>query len=71
MAVTIAVESPLQDDVRELIAALNATLLELTPAEFCTHLTVEQMSGDDTTVFIAKLSGRGLLSVAETIQQAP
>ena len=45
MAVTIAVESPLQDDVRALIAALNATLLELTPAEFCTHLTVEQMAG--------------------------
>ena len=54
MAVTIAVESPLQDDVRSLIAALNATLLELTPAEFCTHLTVEQMAGADTTVFIAR-----------------
>ena len=32
MAVTIAAESPLQDDVRSLIAALNATLLERTPA---------------------------------------
>ena len=60
MAVTIAVESPLQDDVRTLIAALNATLLELTPAEFCTHLTVEQMAGADTTVFIARDGGRAV-----------
>ena len=57
MAVTIAVESPLQDDVRELIAALNAHLLELTPPEFCSHLTVEQMADADTTVFIARDEG--------------
>jgi len=57
MAVAIAVESPLQDDVRELIAALNATLLELTPPEFCSHLTVEQMAGADTTVFVARHGG--------------
>ena len=60
MAVTIAVESPLQDDVRGLIAALNATLLELTPPEFCTHLTVEQMAGPDTTVFVARDDGRAV-----------
>jgi len=60
MAVAIAVESPLQDDVRELIAALNATLLELTPPEFCSHLTVEQMAGADTTVFIARDGGRAV-----------
>lgn len=54
MAVTIEVESPLQDDVRELIAALNAFLLTLTPAEFCSHMTVEQMAGADTTVFVAR-----------------
>jgi putative acetyltransferase len=54
MAVTIAVESPLQDDVRALIAALNAHLLELTPPEFCSHMTVEQMADADTTVFIAR-----------------
>jgi putative acetyltransferase len=57
MAVTIAVESPLQDDVRALIAALNAYLLELTPLEFCSHLTVEQMADADTTVFIARDDG--------------
>src|SRR3954468_18413403 len=60
MAVAIAVESPLQDDVRALIAALNATLLELTPPEFCTHLTVEQMAGEDTTVLIARDRGRAV-----------
>ena len=31
--IAIAIESPLQDDVRTLIAELNATLLELTPPE--------------------------------------
>jgi putative acetyltransferase len=54
MAITIRAESPLQDDVRELIAALNAHLLTLTPAEFCSHMTVEQMAGADTTVFVAR-----------------
>jgi len=57
MAITIAVESPLQDDVRALIAALNAHLLELTPPEFCSHLTVEQMADAHTTVLIARDEG--------------
>ncbi|TIR20254.1 MAG: GNAT family N-acetyltransferase [Mesorhizobium sp.] len=57
MAVEIAVETPLQDDVRALVAELNAALLELTPAEHCYHLTVEQMAGLDTTVFIARDNG--------------
>ena len=57
MAVEIAVETPLQDDVRALVAELNAALLELTPPEHCYHLSVEQMAGDDTTVFIARDAG--------------
>ncbi|MGX5800258.1 GNAT family N-acetyltransferase [Bradyrhizobium sp. Arg314] len=57
MAVKIAVETPLQDDVRALVAELNAALLELTPPEHCYHLTVEQMAGKDTTVFIARDNG--------------
>jgi putative acetyltransferase len=57
MALSIAVESPLQDDVRSLVADLNATLLELTPPEFVFHLTVEQMAAPDTTVFIARDGG--------------
>lgn len=57
MAIKIAIETPLQDDVRGLVAELNATLLELTPPEHCYHLTVEQMAGKDTTVFIARDNG--------------
>lgn len=60
MAATIAIESPLQDDVRALIAALNATLLELTPPEFCFHMTVEQMAGADTTLWVARLDGEAV-----------
>ena len=56
--IAIAVESPLQDDVRALIAELNATLLELTPPEFVFHMTAEQMAGPGTTVFIAREAGR-------------
>lgn len=54
MTLSIAIETPLQDDVRVLVAELNATLLELTPPEFVSHLTVEQMTTPDTTVFIAR-----------------
>lgn len=57
MTVEIAVETPLQADVRALVAELNAALLELTPPEHCYHLTVEQMAGHDTTVFIARDGG--------------
>ena len=54
MSVTIAIETPLSDDVRRLVAALNETALTLTPREFCHHLTVEQMAGPDMTVFVAR-----------------
>ncbi len=57
MPVSIACETPLQDDVRILVSELNATLLELTPPEFVSHLTVEQMAGADTAVFIARDDG--------------
>jgi putative acetyltransferase len=55
----IAAESPLQDEVRSLIAELNAALLALTPAEFCHHMTAEEMA-DETTVFIARLDGQAV-----------
>jgi putative acetyltransferase len=58
--VTIAVESPLQDDVRALIAELNAVLLDLTPAEFCYHLKPEEMAQPNTTVFVARAGGRAV-----------
>ena len=57
MSVSIAVESPLQDDVRVLIAALNAHLVTLTPPEFCSHMTVEDMADAATTVFVARDAG--------------
>jgi putative acetyltransferase len=58
--IDIAIESPLTGDVRALIAALNETLLALTPAEYCSHLTVEQMAGPDTTVLVARENGAAI-----------
>lgn len=57
MTLAIAIETPLQDEVRGLVAELNAVLMELTPPEHCHHLTVEQMADDSTTVFIAREHG--------------
>ncbi|MEO5805654.1 GNAT family N-acetyltransferase [Devosia sp.] len=54
MAVSVAIETPLQDDVRRLVAALNAHLLPLSPLEFQFKMTVEQMAGSDTTLFVAR-----------------
>jgi putative acetyltransferase len=57
---TIAVESPLQEEVRQLIAELNAVLLALTPPEHCYHMTVEEMAAADTSVFVARIDGRAV-----------
>jgi len=57
MSVTIAIETPLSDDIRRLVAALNETALALTPREFTHHLTVEQMAGPDMTLFVARDGG--------------
>ena len=54
MAVTIAIESPLQDDVRALVAQLNDHLLPLSPLEFQFKMTVEQMADSATTLFVAR-----------------
>ncbi|MGE0743025.1 MAG: GNAT family N-acetyltransferase [Hyphomonadaceae bacterium] len=53
-SVAIATETPLSDDVRALVAALNEWALQQTPREFTHHMTVEQMAQADTTVFIAR-----------------
>jgi putative acetyltransferase len=58
MSTTIAIESPLQDDIRALIAELDAVLLELTPPEHCYHMTAEEMAGPETTVFVARENGK-------------
>lgn len=54
MGLTVAVENPLTDELRALVAQLNEELFSLTPREFCHHLTVEQMAGADTTVFVVR-----------------
>ncbi|MFZ2103003.1 MAG: GNAT family N-acetyltransferase [Oricola sp.] len=68
LPVSIAVETPLQDDVRALVAALNAYLIPLSPREFQFQMTVEQMAGPETTLFVArdadgKAVGMGALKV--------
>jgi putative acetyltransferase len=54
MSVAIAAESPLQDEIRTLVAALNDYLTPLSPREFQFQLTVEQMAEPSVTVFIAR-----------------
>ena len=54
MSVTICAETPLSDDVRRLVTALNRTASALTPPEFCHHLTAEEMAAPDMTVFVAR-----------------
>ncbi|MEQ1952628.1 GNAT family N-acetyltransferase [Mesorhizobium sp. CN2-181] len=58
MALEITVETPLQDDVRTMVAALNATMIPLTPREFQFQLTVEQMAEPSVTLFVARDEGR-------------
>jgi putative acetyltransferase len=58
--IVIGTETPLQDDVRALVAELNDTLMALTPREFCHHLTVEQMADGSTTVFVAREDRRAI-----------
>ncbi|CAG1011103.1 MAG: GNAT family N-acetyltransferase [Rhizobiaceae bacterium] len=54
MAISIAVETPLQDDVRALVADLNAYLIPLTPREYQFQLTVEQMAEPSVTLFVSR-----------------
>ncbi|MEX0406996.1 GNAT family N-acetyltransferase [Aquibium sp. LZ166] len=54
MAIAISVESPLQDEVRVMVADLNAYMMPLTPREFQFQLTVEQMAEPSVTVLIAR-----------------
>lgn len=68
MNVTVAIETPLQDDVRELVRKLNDHLVPLSPLEFQFKLTVEQMAEPHTTLFVArdhagKACGVGALKV--------
>jgi putative acetyltransferase len=57
MSITVAVEDPRSDDVRRLIGELNAALVALTPAEFCSHLSVDAMAALNSSVFVARDEG--------------
>lgn len=54
MPVTVAVETPLQDDVRRFVKELNDYLKPLSPREFQFQMSVEQMAEPSTTLFIAR-----------------
>ncbi len=60
MTFTIQVESPLQHEVRTLVAALNEKLLSLTPREHCHHMSVEEMARPDTCLFVAREAGKAV-----------
>lgn len=67
-AVTIAVESPLQDDIRAMIADLTAYMRPLTPPQFQFQMTAEQIAQSDTTLFVlrdaaSRALGMGALKV--------
>jgi putative acetyltransferase len=61
VTIAIAVETPLQDDVRRLVAELNAYLIPLTPRQFQFQLTVEQMADptDGSPVGMGALKDHG------------
>jgi putative acetyltransferase len=50
----IAAETPLQDDVRAMVAELDAHMMPLTPREFQFQLTAEQMAEPTVTVLVAR-----------------
>ncbi|NMG39148.1 GNAT family N-acetyltransferase [Chelativorans sp. ZYF759] len=54
MALAISSETPLQDEIRHLVAELNAYMIPLTPREFQFQLTVEQMAEPSVTLFVAR-----------------
>ena len=60
MAIDIAIETPLQDDVRAMVAALNNYLIPLTPRQFQFPLTVEQMAEPAVTLFVARDGGHAV-----------
>ena len=58
--ITLAAESPLQDEVRDLVAELDAYLSTLSPPEANYFLSVEQLAEPATTVWVARESGRAV-----------
>ncbi|MET1411512.1 GNAT family N-acetyltransferase [Roseibium sp. HPY-6] len=56
-APVISIETPLSEDMGAMIAELNEVLLTLSPPEACYHMSTEDMAGDATTVFVARVDG--------------
>lgn len=54
MTIKLNIETPLQDDVRDLVDALNDHLLPLSPLEFQFKMSAEDMAESDTTLFVAR-----------------
>jgi putative acetyltransferase len=55
--VVIAAESPRQEPVIEMIAALDAYLRKLYPAEVCHLLDLDSLAAPDVRFFVARKSG--------------
>ena len=64
MPIAITVETPLQDAVRAMVAALNDYLMPLSPPEFQFQLTAEQMAEPGVTVFVARDAGGKAVGMA-------
>lgn len=63
MPISIAIETPLQDDVRALIAELNDAMdvqSPETPEEFNFRMTAEDMADGLTTLFVARSNGQAV-----------
>ncbi len=52
--ISVASETPLQDEVRGMIVQLNAFLRPQSPPEFQFQMSAEEMAFEDTTVFVAR-----------------
>jgi putative acetyltransferase len=52
--VRVRVETPLQDDIRAMIVALNDFLTPLAPKQFQFQMSAEEMAAEDTVVFVAR-----------------
>ena len=62
--ITIAVESPLQDEVRDLIRDLNAYLNPLSPDEFQFQMSAEEMAEPSVKVLIARDASKQAVGMA-------
>jgi putative acetyltransferase len=60
LVISISTESPLQDEIRELSAELDAHLNALSPPEANYLLSVEDLAAPDTTLWVARDGGRAV-----------